>query len=143
MRLCDEFPALKEVVRVLRPGGVMVCSMNNALSQFSLPVRLKNSLKEGFIQNLRLPRTYFRHFRHPGRRLLQLQGDGILASISLQVGPYSFPPSRAFSTLGALDQWAVRRFAWLAYEVWFKSVKLPCPQAVECDIASTNVLKAG
>jgi SAM-dependent methyltransferase len=143
MHVNDEFPALKEMARVLRPGGVLLCSMNNALSPFSLPVRLKNSLKKGFIQNFRLPRTYCRHFRHLGLRLLQLQGDSIFATISLQVGPYSFPPSRAFSTLRALDQWAVRRFAWLAYEVWFKSVKLPRPQEVESDIASSQVLKAG
>jgi SAM-dependent methyltransferase len=131
MHLRDEFQALKEMARVLRPGGVLVFSMNNALSPFSLPVRVKNCLKKDFVQNFRLPKTYCRHLQRLGLKLLQVQGDSVFATVSLQVGPYSFPPRRAFSTLRALDQWAVRRLAWLAYEVWFESAKPSCPQGIE------------
>jgi SAM-dependent methyltransferase len=123
MHLVDEFVALKEMVRVLRPGGLLVCSMNNALSPYSVLVRLKNRLKKGFIQNFRLPITYRRYFRLLGLNLLQLQGDSLFATFSFGVGPYSFPPAWAFPALRTVDQLAVKRFTWLAYEVWLRGVK--------------------
>jgi SAM-dependent methyltransferase len=123
MHLADEFEALKEMVRVLRPGGGLLCSMNNALSPFSVPVRLKNRRKKGFIQNFRLPTTYRRYFRLLSLNLAQLRGDSLFSTFSLRIGPYSFPPTRAFAALCVFDQWAVRRASWLAYEVWFKGVK--------------------
>jgi SAM-dependent methyltransferase len=129
MHLSDEFEALKEMARVLRPGGVLLCSMNNALSLFSVPVRLKNRWKRGFIQNFRSPTTYCRYFRLLNLNLTHLRGDSLFGTFSLRIGPYSFPPTRAFAAICILDQWAVRRASWLAYEVWFKGIKLSRPRS--------------
>jgi SAM-dependent methyltransferase len=123
MHVVDDFLALKEMVRVLRPGGLLVCSMNNALSPFSIPTRMKNRRKKGFIQNFRLPATYRDYFRRLGLNLRQLQGDSLFATFSVQLGCYSFPPAIAFTALRTVDQWAVRRLSWLAYEVWLTGIK--------------------
>ena len=50
--------ALREFRRVLVPGGRLVCSINNALSPFSIPVRVRNSFKNGFVQNFSSPGTF-------------------------------------------------------------------------------------
>lgn len=73
MHVGDEFVALKEMVGVLQPNGLLVCSMNNTLSPFSVPVRPKNHRKSSFIQNFRLPGTYRRYLRVLGVSLLRLQ----------------------------------------------------------------------
>jgi hypothetical protein len=109
---------------VLQPNGLLVCSMNNALSPFSVPVRLKNHRKNSFIQNFRLPGTYRRYLRVLGLRLLRVAGDGLFATVPLTIGRFCFPPKRTFPTVRSLDQWAVQRFPWLAYEVWFMAAKV-------------------
>ncbi len=115
MHVADEFATLREMARVLRSNSVLFCSMNNALSPFSGPVRLKNLSKKGFIQNFRRRATYRRYLQTLGLKLLQMNGDGLFSTVPLCIGPFSFPPARAFPVVRKLDQWAVQRLPWLAY----------------------------
>lgn len=124
MHVRDEYRALQEMTRVLRPGGLLVCSMNNSLSPFSWPVRLRNSFRKGFVQNFRLPGTYRRYLKRLGLRLERIRGDALFTGVSINVGRGSFPPKSAFSFLRSLDEWLVERMPWLAYEVWFAAVKV-------------------
>ena len=123
MHVDDPFTALKEMVRLLRPQGLLVCSMNNALSPFSGPAMLRNTAKKGFVQKFHLPTTFRRYLHALGLRICGMTGDSVFATVSLSIGRFSFPPKRAFPVLKSLDQWAVNRFPWLAYEVWFVATK--------------------
>jgi len=123
MHVTNECAALTEMARVLRPGGLLVCSMNNAISPYSLPVRFRNSSKIGFTQNFRLPRTYRRYLRQLGLHVRHIRGDGLFATVPISIGRVSFPPKFAFGFLHALDRWAVERVPWLAYEIWFTAKK--------------------
>jgi len=127
MHVTDEFAMLREMERVLRYGGLLVCSMNNSLSPLSAPVRLKNHFKKGFIQNFRRPATYRRYLETLGLELLHASGDGLFATVPVSIGRFSFPPASAFPTLRAIDLWAVQKFARLAYEIWFTAAKVSCP----------------
>ena len=50
MHVTDDHAALAKIARVLKPGGLLVCSVNNAISPYSLPVRFHNSSKKGFTE---------------------------------------------------------------------------------------------
>ncbi|UCF19218.1 MAG: class I SAM-dependent methyltransferase [Gemmatimonadota bacterium] len=126
MHLRDERAALGELVRVLRPGGRLVVSMNNALSPYCLPAILHNRRKQGYVQQFHLPRTYRRWLRSLGLESHQLQGDGIISTVSISAGPLSWPPRFAFNLLKSLDALAVRHLPWLAYEVWLQATKKVC-----------------
>ena len=123
MHIADDERAVQELVRVLRPGGILVCSINNALSPCSLPVRLWNLRKKGFIQKFRFPTSFRGILRAAGVELTGMSGDGIVATVPLVLGQFHFPPVSLFSLLHKLDGWAADHFAWLAYEVWFSGVK--------------------
>jgi SAM-dependent methyltransferase len=123
MHIPDERPAVAEIVRVLRPGGLFVCSINNALSPYSVPVRFRNSFKNGFTQNFRLPGPYKRYLRKLGLRVHHVRGDGLFITVPISFGRFSFPPKRAFRLLRSVDQWAVGRVPSLAYEIWFAATK--------------------
>jgi SAM-dependent methyltransferase len=124
MHIAEDEAALAELVRVLRPGGLLMCSINNALSPFSLPVRLWNRRKKGFVQKFRFPAAFRRLLRDAGVRTDGMAGDGIIATVPLSIGRFDFPPVSLFSAVRRLDEWAADRFAWLAYEVWFTGVKV-------------------
>jgi len=128
MHIADNGPAVSELIRVLRPGGRLLCSINNALSPFSLPVRLWNQRKRGFVQRFQLPGLFRKRLSDGGLRLDGMAGDGIIATVPLSIGPFRFPPLSLSAPVCRLDEWAVHRFAWLAYEVWFRGVKAnpPC-----------------
>jgi SAM-dependent methyltransferase len=123
MHISDDLAAVHELIRVLRPGGLLVCSFNNVLSIFSLPVRLWNLRKKGFVQKYRSPRFLRRILSSGGVSSLQVTGDGILATVCFSLGRFSFPPAFLFPVLRVIDQWAVQHFPWLAYEIWFSGIK--------------------
>ena len=119
--------ALREFARVLCPGGRLVCSINNSLSPFSIPVRFRNSFKNGFVQNFSRPGSFQTALRALGFDVCGTRGDALAITVPLQVGPVSIPPRFAFPLLRGLDQWAVEHVPWLAYEVWFTAVKSKDP----------------
>lgn len=123
MHIPNERPAVSEIVRVLRPGGLFVSTINNALSPLSVPVRFYNSFKNGFTQNFRLPRSYERYLCSLGLRVHQVRGDGLFITVPVTFGRFTFPPTCAFRFLRSVDQWAVGCVPWLAYEVWFTASK--------------------
>ena len=54
MHITDTDLAVRELVRVLRHGGRMVCSINNSLSPYSFPVRIWNRRKKEFCAKISL-----------------------------------------------------------------------------------------
>jgi SAM-dependent methyltransferase len=125
MHITDDDAALSEMVRVLRPGGQLLCSINNALSPFSLAARIWNLLKPGFVQKFRLPGAFRRRLAAMGLQLESVAGDGVFTSVSIVAGRFSLPPRFLFSPLRAMDQWIVFRRPELAYEVWFSATRNP------------------
>lgn len=125
MHIAEDVPAIHELVRVLRPNGALLCSFNNALSPFAMPVRMWNRRKKGFVQKFRTPGSARKILSRAGAKLTHMAGDGIIATVPISAGRISFPPARAFSLVQKMDHWAVRRFPGLAYEVWFSGVKSP------------------
>lgn len=128
MHISDYKLAVRELIRVLRPGGLLLCSINNALSPASVPVRVWNSRKKGFVQQFRLPGAFRRFLHNLGVQVDQTMGDGILATVPITIGPFSFPPVSACRTVCKCDSWMVDRLPRLAYEVWFRGVKAGSPR---------------
>ena len=123
MHIAQDTHAVRELIRVLRPNGTLLCSFNNALSPFSLPVRVWNMRKKGFVQKFRFPRSVRRTLREYGVETSDVAGDGIISTVPISVGTFSFPPAFAYRSVRRLDEWAVKRLPCLAYEVWFKGTK--------------------
>lgn len=123
MHINEHSVAVRELIRVLRPGGVLLCSINNALSPFSFPVRLWNLRKKGFVQKFQVPASFRRFLRDKGLKVDSTVGDGIIATTPIIIGRFSFPPVDVFQFVCKWDAWAVGRIPWLAYEVWFRGVK--------------------
>jgi SAM-dependent methyltransferase len=128
MHIAESELATRELVRVLRAGGRLVCSINNALSPYALPVQVWNRRKQGFVQEFRFPGSFRKLLIGTGMKLDDLRGDGIAATVPLKIGKFQFPPASVFLLVQKLDEWAANRWPWLAYEVWFSGVKIvrPC-----------------
>jgi SAM-dependent methyltransferase len=120
--------ALSEMIRVLKPGGCLLCSVNNSLSPFSWAARLWNLHKRGFVQKFHIPSQFRRRLRQLGMEPQATAADGILTSVSIAHGRLSFPPRFTFPILRRVDAWLLRRVPELAYEIWFAAVKgsTPC-----------------
>ncbi|MGD0182057.1 MAG: class I SAM-dependent methyltransferase [Terriglobales bacterium] len=127
MHIAETDLAVRELVRVLRHGGRIVCSINNSLSPYSFPVRIWNRRKKGFVQKFRNPTSFRKFLYETGVVVDGMQGDGIVATVPVRIGKYQFPPLRAYLSIQKLDEWAVDRFPWFAYEIWFSGLKTARP----------------
>jgi len=127
MHISDTDLAVRELVRVLRPNGRLVCSINNSLSPYSFPVRVWNRRKRGFVQKFYIPSSFRRFLCKSGVEVNDISGDGIFATVPFGIGRIQVPPASLFPSIQKLDSWAVNRLPWLAYEVWFNGVKVPRP----------------
>jgi SAM-dependent methyltransferase len=123
MHISENAIAVQELIRVLRLGGLLFCSINNTLSPASLPIRLWNLRKKGFVQKFHVPSSFCKLLQREGLRVDGMIGDGIIATVPITVGRFSFPPVGMCRSVCKWDVWAVNRFAWLGYEVWFRGVK--------------------
>jgi SAM-dependent methyltransferase len=123
MHIAQDTHAVREMIRVLRPGGLLLCSFNNALSPFSLAVRVWNLRKKGFVQKFRFPSSVRGYLREYGVEASDVAGDGIISTVPISAGSFSVPPVFAFRSVRVIDEWAVERLPWLAYEVWFSGTK--------------------
>jgi SAM-dependent methyltransferase len=127
MHIARDEAALAEMVRVLRPGGRLVCSINNAMSPISPVARIWNLRKRGFVQKFRMPGAFRRQLTGLGMQLESVAGDGMFTSVSIVVRGFSLPPRFLFSSLRAMDRRIVARCPALAYEIWFSAIKGPLP----------------
>jgi SAM-dependent methyltransferase len=131
MHLEDQRLALEEMCRVLRPGGRLGVSGNNALSPFALPVILWTLLKRALLrfrvrQAFRTPWFYLRHLSALGIEVRQMIGDSVLPlGVEVPGVGVSLLPRSLYPVLRVLDRWMDRiPLNWLAYEVWFAGVKV-------------------
>jgi SAM-dependent methyltransferase len=123
MHITETDLAVRELVRVLRDGGRLVCSINNSLSPYSFPVRIWNRRKKDFVQKFRNPASFRKFLRETGMTVNGIQGDGVVATVPIKIGRYEFPPIRRYSSIQRIDEWLTDRFPWFAYEIWFSGVK--------------------
>ena len=103
MHIAHNAPAVHELIRVLRPGGLLLCSINNALSPYSLPGSLVESAQERIRPEVSAPwivspdssqwrraagrngRRWDRCYRSPNRRAISLSSGEYFFS-HLQMG---------------------------------------------------------
>lgn len=123
MHISDDFSVLGEMERVLRPGGLLLCSMNSLWSPASWVEWLRTRFRKDYIHNYRRPAAYKHHLKGLGLQLRHVAGDGLFSTSVLRLGRFGFPPRSAFPALRLLDGWAAQRFPELAHEVWFTAVK--------------------
>ena len=127
MHITDTDLAVRELVRVLRHGGRMVCSINNSLSPYSFPVRIWNRRKKGFVQKFRIPRRSANYSMKRAWRLMGSEVTVLSRRCHLDRASTNFLHHAAYSSIHKVDEWVTKRFPWFAYEIWFSGVKAARP----------------
>lgn len=126
MHVEDERKALGELVRVLRPGGVLVVSGNNLLHPLGPLMDATAALRRGYLQRFHLPGFYRRELERLGCRVETVQGDTLLG-VGVRVGGVALPPRWLLPAIERTDEWSGRALRWLGFEIWYQAVK--CAEA--------------
>ncbi|MCI0402195.1 MAG: class I SAM-dependent methyltransferase [Acidobacteria bacterium] len=122
MHLEDERKALAELVRVLRPGGVLVATGNNLLHPLGPLMHLKAALRPGYLQRFHLPGFYQRELERLGCRVEMVRGDTLLG-VGVRLGGLALPPARLLGAIERIDGWSATALRWFGFELWYQAVK--------------------
>ena len=126
MHLEDQLLAMRELCRVLRPGGRLLVSANNLLSPFALPMSAWVRLNHKARQEYNFPWFYRSQLTQLGVEVRKIVGDTFLAvALMIPGSNLSLIPRVFFRSLRALDRWVDRPpLNYLAYETWFLGAKV-------------------
>lgn len=128
MHLEDERKALAELVRVLRPGGVLVVTGNNLLHPLGPLMHVKAALRPGYLQRFHLPGCYRRELERLGCCVETVRGDTLLG-VGVQLGGLALPPAWLLPVIERTDRWSGVRLRWLGFEIWYQAVKAPAQRS--------------
>lgn len=124
MHLENEEAALAELVRVARPGGLLVITGNNLVHPLGPLVQLSAWLRSNYIQRFHLAGFYRRRLERLGCRLLAVKGDTLLGVGVQVVGGLQLPPGWSLPVVSRIDSWCEGLLPVFAYELWFQAQKL-------------------
>lgn len=123
MHLENEKQALAELVRVTRPGGLLVVSGNNLLHPLGPVVHLRALLRRHYVQRFHLASFYRRRLERLGCRLQAVYGDTLLGvGVQLPAG-VMLPPAWTLPLVRAVDGWSEPLLRAFGFELWFQARK--------------------
>ena len=123
MHLEDENKALAELVRVTRPGGLLVVSGNNVFHLLGPLMHVRALFRRNYIQRFHPASFYRGHLERLGCRVEAVCGDTLLG-VGVQVlGWVRLPPAWALPLVRKVDRWGESLLPHFGYELWFQAVK--------------------